>query len=326
MTESEIAEKLYAEASLEQTSYLRIKEKSASLLFSIYKEISLLLGIGILLFTSGIGMLVYVHRASLGHSLILSLIAGILLGCAAYCYPKREKYSPTKIQDKGMIFNSLLVIGCLSLASFIGYLQYQFSIFGTWNEVPFLILAMVYFAIAYRFDSIAVLSLGITSLASAIGIVITPTRLLQNNDFSSERLIYTGLLLGLLISFCAHYLYLKNIKQHFTFTYYHFCLHLLFIAALAGLINLSWWPLFLLITAALFYAGYKIAQQEKSFYFLLCTVLYGYFAAGYFMVKIMMLSNSLDMLLGQFLTLYFIGSSVWTIRFLIRQYKAYSLL
>jgi Predicted membrane protein (DUF2157) len=326
MIESDVADNSYKSGILSEVSYTKICEQVNRKGFSIFTEVSLLLYAGIILLSTGIGMLLYVNRDSLGHTLIIALISIMCLACAAYCYRKKINYTPLKTPDQGMAYTTALIVGCLSFASLMGYIQYQFSIFGERNELLFALLAILFFTLAYRFDSISILSLAITSLASVIGIVITPTELLQQNDFSSSTLLYSGLALGIVIAFAAVLLRTKNIKAHFTYTYFHFALHLVFIAALSGLFTQTYWVLFIALLALLGDAGFKIALQEKSFYFLLCTVIYSYIAAGFFIVKLFSLAGSLELLFAQLLFFYFVGSSILTIRFLIQQRKIYSTL
>jgi len=51
------------------------------------------------------------------------------------------------------------------LASFIGYLQYQYSAFGTHYGMATLIPMLALFLIAYYFDHLGILSLAIANLA-----------------------------------------------------------------------------------------------------------------------------------------------------------------
>src|ERR1700733_6710974 len=96
---------------------------------------------------------------------------------------------------------------------------------------------IVLFFSAYFFDHLGLLSLAITNLAAWLGITVTPMQILQANDFNSNSLIITGLLLGLFIMILSIATHKKNIKKHFAFTYANFGTHILFISCLAAMFN-----------------------------------------------------------------------------------------
>jgi hypothetical protein len=323
LKELEIAEKLYKEDVIGESSYQNIKTANSNRLFSIGIELRSILYIGILLLSTGLGILVYKNIDTIGHLAVLLFIALLSLGCYAYCYVKRMPYSNQKVPSPNILNDYILLLASLSFATFMGYLQYQYSAFGPHNEIAFLIPAIIFFTVAYYFDHIGILSMAITALAGFAGISISPIKLLESNDFSSDNIILTGLGLGILLVAIALILRKRNVKSHFTFTYFNFAIHLLFVSCLAGLFTFNAWFIFLLILALLVFVAGWYAFKERSFYFLLFTVLYAYIGISYVCIRgLVALDRSSDLII---LTgpLYFIATSILMIVFLVRISKKF---
>jgi len=150
-----------------------------------------------------------------------------------------------------------------------------------------------------------------------MGIAVTPMRILKEKNFDDQRLIYTGLVLGIILLLAAMASEKRNIKKHFEFTYNNFGTHILFIAGLAGLFLYQFfiiWFVFLLLIA---YYIYRQAMKKNSFYFLLLVALYTYVALSYVIIRIldkMGVYNMNSIYLG---LLYFILSAIALVRILI---------
>jgi len=317
----EIADKLMKEGALREASFLKIKSVYDGRLFSVGFELRTLLYAGIVLLSSGLGVLVYKNIDTIGHLAIILFIAAVSSVCLGYCYMKRQPYSNEKVVSEKTLNDYILLLGCLTFVTFTGYLQYQYAVFGTYNSISMLLPAILFFALAYLFDHIGVLSMAITCLAAFVGITITPTELLQKNDFSSEYIIFSGLALGALLIAAATILSNRNIKKHFKFSYFNFSTHLLFVSCLAGMFCLDTWLLFVLLLSLL--VGFSLwhANKDRSFYFLLFAVLYGYIGLTYLVFRgLFKIDNSLSLSLGY---LYVIGSSIGVIFFLISTGKKY---
>jgi hypothetical protein len=201
---------------------------------SVHWDLRTLLYTGILLVTTALGILVYENIDTIGHSIIITAIGILCAACFIYCYNKAKGYSPAKTESPGILYDYILLAGCLLLLSFIGYLQYQYNVFGNrWGLAVFIPMIILFFA-AYYFDHLGVLSIAITNLAAWLGITVTPAEILKENNFNDTRLIYTGIALGAGLIIFSVLTNRKNIKKHFAFTYKNFGAHILFIALLAG--------------------------------------------------------------------------------------------
>ena len=263
----------------------RIKNVELNKSFSLHWELKTLLYLGVLLLNIGLGYLIYQNIDTIGHVVIIGLISLICLVCFGYAARNVPSFSLNAIKSPTIYYDYAVLLGCLTFLIVEGYLQYQYTFFGTRYSLAAFIPTLLFFPVAYYFDNRGALSLAIVALGSWVGITVTPLELLNHNDFSSELLIYTGILLGILLCFIGYLSELKDIKKHFAFMYFNFGCHLFFIATLSGLFNLEQYLLFvpLIICGIVFFTWY--ARKIASFYFLLFAIIYGYIALTYLIIK-----------------------------------------
>lgn len=301
--------KLQAEGLISDESFNKIEHRRLHSLFSVHWEIKTLLYIGILLLTTGLGILVYKNIDTIGHQVILIFIALITIGCFVYCFKHKKPFNRGRILVPNPFFDYILLLGTISFMIFIGYLQYAYAVFGNHYGMVTFIPMLVLFYIAYEFDHIGILNIAIANLALWMGISVTPKQLLASGTFNNDIVIYTYLAFSFLLLSAAWVTQKFIFKEHFKFSYQHYGVHVCFIALLAGYFfnyNSSFfmiWMLGLLVLAVLVF---RDAFKHKSFYFLLLTILYSYFAISCLVVRTLMaLPDS-----GIFLILfYFIGSA-----------------
>lgn len=274
-------------------------------------ELQTLLYIGVLLFTTGAGILIYKNIDSIGHQVIMAILAAMTVGCFYYSFKVSPPFSFAKIDHESPFFQYVVLAGALLFLILEGYIQFQFQIFGEKYDLAAIIPSVLFFYLSYRFDHVGVLSLAITGLGAWLGITVTPLDLLDSNDFSSERIIYTGLGLGIFLGAVGYFLNQRSIKPHFTFTYLNFSLHLLFISALSGLFVSDWKIVYVILLAGFATASFVYAKREVSFYFLIVMVLYSYVAVTYLVFN--WLDGETMISLGFY---YFIFSCIGLILFL----------
>lgn len=283
----------------EQLAAIDAHEQSKPM--SVFWELRTILYLGVLLLTSGIGILIYLNIDTIGHQAILALI---LLSCAAcfyYGYKNRLPYSHEEVKYESPFFDYIILLGSILFGIFVAYFQYQYSIFGTHYGLATLFPTIIFFFCAYFFDHKGVLSLAISGLAAWIGLSVAPMQLLEGNDFSSFRIVASAIVLGILIATFAYYSEIKNIKKHFTFSYNNFAINMLSVATLAALFefDLKFLSFFLLVGICIYYIRYAIKHQ--SFLFLLLSVIYGYIGFTYaFFNTIGSFDNELAVLIGFF--------------------------
>ena len=275
---------------------------------SVHWDLRSVLYLGVLLVTTAIGILIYKNIDTIGHDVLLIVIAVLVFICFAYCFKRSNGYQHTKLNVSAIWPDYILLAGCLLLLTLVGFAQFQYNFFGNrWGLALFIPMVLLFIS-AYYFDHIGVLSLAITNLAAWAGIAITPAAILQQNDFNEERIMFTGLVLGVFLFAISVLSQSKNIKAHFAFTYKNFGIHLFFIFLLAILFyyDLFYLITFLVLTVATFFSV-KNSIQESSFYFLVITILYFYIGLSYVAVRLLAI-NSMGDFYG--VILYFIFSGI----------------
>ncbi len=315
----DLFEKLHAEGLISDALLQKVKATQKNRLFSLHWEITTILYLGVLLLTTGLGILVYKNIDGIGHQAVLLFIALISAAGFVYCFRKKLPFSTGKVPSPNIAFDYILLLACLSFITFIGYLQYQYHFLGERFGLVTFIPMVVLFFVAYFFDHLGILSLAITNLCAWAGIIVTPLDILKDNDFNSNTIIVTGLILGAGLIGTAILADKRQIKSHFAFTYTNFGMHILFISTLAGMfqfenIYLLW---FLLLTGIAFYF-YKEALRTKSFYLLLVLTLYLYAGLSYVVISVLFKTLNADIGGVYLACMYFIGSGVGLILFLIR--------
>ncbi len=263
----------------------RLKNAELNKPFSLHWELKTLLYLGVVLLNIGLGYLIYQHIDTIGHAVIIGVISLICLACFGYSAKKAAPFTLNALKSPTIYYDYALLLGCLTFLTVEGYLQYQYTFFGTRYGLAAFIPTLLFFPVAYYFDHRGALSLGIVALAAWLGISIAPLDVLSRNDFSNQPIVYTGVLLGIVLCFMGYLSELKDIKKHFAFTYFNFGSHLFFITALTALFNFNqeWLFTFILILGVAFFIFY--AQKTMSFYFLLLAVVYAYIGLTYLIIK-----------------------------------------
>ncbi|HSH67543.1 MAG TPA: DUF2157 domain-containing protein [Bacteroidia bacterium] len=300
----------------EQSTAIALYESTKPM--SVHWELRTILYLGILLLTSGISILVYLNIDTIGHQAILMLIAIACMTCFYFVYRKRLPYTHVVTKHPSPFFDYIVLLGCLLFGTFIGYIQFQYNLFGLHYGIAVLIPTLLYFSCAYLFDHKGVLTLGITGLAAWAGLTVTPLQLLERNDFSSIRVILTAIGLGLLLVASSNYFNKKNIKKHFGFSYNNFAANILFIATLSALFSEPLKPLSFLFLAVICFYYIQYAIHQQSFLFLLLSVIYGYIGLTYAFFSIVSLDSGGAFSFGLF---YVMASGVGIVYFLMNYKK-----
>lgn len=304
---------VYKEGHIDANQFARIRAAEAEQLFSIHWELRTILYLGILLLSSGIGILVYINIDTIGHQAILAAIAAACAGCFYFAFKHKLPYQNEKIVHTSPFFDYVVLLGCLLFALFVGYFQYQYSPFGEHYGILVFIPTVLSFFMAYRFDHKGVLSIGITGLAGTFGLSVSPRQLIEQNDFSDLSVVFTAFSLGILLGVWAWYSDLKNIKRHFSFTYHNFTLNIMCIAALAALFDQDLKLISLLALAGICIYFIRYAFEQKSYLFFLLSILYGYIGLTYFAFYLLSMIDNISegtFLLGM---LYVIASAIGVI-------------
>ena len=208
-----VFEQLHSEGLISDISFAKIKTKQEHPMLSVYWEIKTLLYLGVLLLSGGLGILVYKNIDTIGHQVILIFIGLVCSACFFHCFKNKKAFSINRVSAPNSLFNYILLLACCTFIILIGYLQYQYQLFGNRYGLASFFPMVVLFFSAYYFDHLGVLSMAIVNLAGWLGITVTPISVLTANDFDSSRIIFTGLFLGVLLIVAGWGTIQKNIKK-----------------------------------------------------------------------------------------------------------------
>jgi hypothetical protein len=298
--------------------YLSYKSKN---IFSLNSELLTFLYISVLLFTSGIGIVIYQNIDSIGHIAILLANFILMAACFYFCFKKAKGYSNNEVIFDNQLYDYVLLTGSILAGIFLSYINYQYQIFGKSYEWVSLLSAILFFTIAYYFDNKTVLSLGITSLIAFIGISLTPKEVFDNQFFDNLVLIYSGVLLSVVLVVWMKYSIKNNIKKHFQFLYATFAQHLAGICIISGLLSDHWY-IFIVLSAVFVYYFYKESYLYIATSTFVFTLVYGYI---YFNIVLYRLMDFIDfseiyLFIGYLAPLFYIGSIVLFIK-LVRNFN-----
>ncbi|MBP4139752.1 DUF2157 domain-containing protein [Flavobacterium geliluteum] len=284
-------------------------------IFSLHAELKFFLYLSVLLFTSGIGILIYQNIDTIGHIVILAILLVVIVGCFYYCFKNSKGFQKTETIFDSPVLEYLVLAATILTCIFIGYLQFQYEAFGTHYGLATLIPTLISFFCAYYFDNKSVLTIAITGLAAYVGISATPQDLLRNNFYTSQNLTYSAILLGGILIVWTIYSSKIALKTHFKLLYLTFALHLISIASISGLTdyhNNSLWMLFVVVLAGSAYYFYKISYELKAISLYVFMIIYAYIGFNIVVFRIFEFVNFSDiwMLFILILPVYFIGSIV----------------
>lgn len=270
-----LTQKLFEKELISAEQFEEIKVYRTKNIFSVNAELLFLLYLSVILFTSGVGVFVYKNIDSIGHLAILTLNFILMVVCFFLCFKKAKGYSNAEISFENPIYDYVLLTGSLLACIFLGYVNYQYHLFGTDYRWVSLLTAVLCFAIAYYFDSRTVLSMAITALTAFVGITLTPKTLIGNEIYNNLSLMYSGVLLGIALVLWAEFSQQNNIKKHFHFVYASLTLHLVGISIIAGLLHDQWYVfVFFAVGFVLYFL--KLSYRLHSTSIFVFTLIYGY--------------------------------------------------
>ncbi len=286
---------------------------------SLHHELRAALYAGILLLTGGLGLLIYEHYDQIGDLTIIGGMAGLCVAAFVYAWRNRPPLTSEPARNKSAFGDYALLAACLLFLSLEGYAQYRFNLFGTRYGLATFLPAILFLALAYRFDHRGVLGMGLTALASWVGVTVRPLELRLKTNFFDEPTVWAAIGLSLVLIGAALLLEKRRIKPHFTYTILVMAGNLLLIALLAGVFNFEgrrWLyagPLF-----ATCVAFDWLARREQVFFYRLMGVVYGYIGITY-----LLFFHLLDGLNypTEIYLIYFVASGAAAVTYLTKSYK-----
>ncbi|GAA3743478.1 hypothetical protein GCM10022422_29390 [Flavobacterium ginsengisoli] len=327
--DEQATQSLFEKNLITENQFREIKEYRDLSIFSLNAELKLFLYLSVILFTSGIGILIYENIDSIGHIAILSLLLIVIAVCFFYCFKHSKGFQKEETTFEHPVLEYLVLAGNILTCIFIGYLQFQYKPFGEHYGLATLVPTIVSFFCAYYFDNRSVLTIAITGLAAYIGLSVTPQDLLKSNDFyASQNLSYSAIALSVLLILWVVYSRRISLKTHFGLIFLTFALHIASIASIANMTSYDTiaWMLFTLILAGSTYYFYRTSYDYKAMSLYVFMIVYAYIGANIFLFRIFENIDFSDIweLFVFLLPAYFIGSIVLFIKLIKNFHKEIS--
>jgi hypothetical protein len=224
-------------------------------LVSLRAELNTLLYAGVLLAVSGIGLFLKVNHDRIGPTAIASLLAAASAGCILFVFRRSPPFSWGAAASTHVAADYVLLLGVLLAGSDLAYLETQFRFLGPDWPYHLLVLSVIAFAAAYRFDSRVALSLALSSFAAWRGLSTRfPFEPVLAGRWSDGRI--NALLCGGLFLAAAVFSARAKRKAHFEGVFAGFGWLFLFGGLLSGAFDPGGnWPLW---AAAAFFAAVAV--------------------------------------------------------------------
>lgn len=305
--EESLTQKLFDKQLITSDQFQKVKNYRSFGIFSLHNELLFLVYLSIILFTSGIGTLIYKNIDTIGHTIILAIILILTAVCFYFCFKKSTGFQRGIVLFQNPIYDYLVLLATILSCTFVGYLQFQYDIFGADYSLTTIVCAITAFFSAYYFDNKSALTIGITALAATIGITVTPKTLLNNDIYNDATLSYYGLVLGILLIVWTFYSTQINLKRHFNLVFNTYALHLMFISCIAGLLD-DYWLVFVFIFSGVAFYFFKNSIKTHSTFNFVFTLIYSYIGFNIILFK---LFEFID--LGELSTLIIMGTPFYLI-------------
>ena len=236
------------------------------LLVSLRFEIRTLLYIGVLLLTSGVGLLVKEHHREIGPWAIAVAIGLAAAGCLFWVGRTAAPFSWGEVPSPNVAFDYVLLLGLLLFASDLAYIEVQFTLLGANWAHHLLVVGIVYLVAAYLWDSRTILGLALTTLAAWRGVSISLASAWKSQP---DDLRENALVLGVVYVAAAALSVWLGRKAHFEAVFANAGLVLVLGALMSGALdNATAWPIWLavllVVAGVVMWHGFRL---DRSLYF-----------------------------------------------------------
>ena len=229
--------------------------------FSVFLELNAALYLGVLAIAAGLGWTVHDHFENAGDFLIIVSLSAIFGACLFYCFTR---------DARAFAFDYVLYLGCLTFAVLVGYVEFRFQLLEANWDGWLLASAILYFALAYRFDNRFVLSLALSTLAGWFGVRFSTWRVI---DVSVRNLM---LMYGALVGMAGVALHRARIRPHFLDAYLHVAANAILAALVSGTILWNADPIWITGLVVAVAATVALGAYFQRFAFVVYGCVYGY--------------------------------------------------
>lgn len=243
-------DRLRADGVLAEAPAVLLARVARGELVSVRAEIRSALYLGVLLLVSGAGLFLRANVERLGPVAIASLVGVAALLCLAWAWRRSVAFSWGASASPHAAFDYVLLLGALLAAADLGYVESQARLLGPAWPWHLLVVAVLYAALAYRFDSRMLLSLALTSFAAWRGIALSVARA-SLGPGDAARLRGEALATGVLFAVVGLVSARAGRKAHFEDVWVNGGLLLVLGGLLSGVFGArETWPLWLLALLA----------------------------------------------------------------------------
>lgn len=264
-----INDELFQRNLISDNQFVFLESIRTNKIISVNFELRLILYLGILLFTGGVGYFAYENMSSIGHlSIMILLCISIIVGF--YFIKKRAKpYSNFEVTISHLYFDYILILVSLLIITLFTYVQVYFDLVELLINSTSFISAALFFYMAYRYDNRALLSMAITVLSAAVGLTISPVSWVKSFELSSHSFYGVSIFFGSILILIGYLSYTKEIKKHFRFTYQNFGLLLFFFGCISAIFDSNFELLFALfsLVSSIFVSYFAWIKKEFLFFF-----------------------------------------------------------
>jgi hypothetical protein len=265
---------LHAEGVTDDATTARALARDGGQVFSVHTELRATLYAGVLLVTSGVGMILARHLDRIGP---LGIVAAIALAALACAVPALRARRAGRVP--GTAAEYLLLLAALLASADLAYAERQFTLLGPLWSWHLLLLAGVHAAVAYAFASPLVLAASLTALAGWFGVGGTLGDALHFGRSTPE--------LGGRALACAALIVAWRLADRrarpgtrFTDVFDHFAANLAFWGAIAWCLESPWLYAGLPLLAALAYVSVRRGLDTRREAFLVYGVVYAAIGLG----------------------------------------------
>jgi|GEM_PF-1279649 len=305
---------------LEANDAQALQKQQANLPPNLFLELNLLLYGSILAFLSGLGTIIYYHIDKTGHLVLMALLFAASAWGYRFCMSTYPAYAHARQVTPSHTAPYVLLLAYLLFSAGVGYVVYQFQLFGNDHTLPSLLIGLAGVVTAYRFDDERTLSLGLTGIAAAFGFSLFRWQILTEAQWMNPSVWATGFFLGVLFTIAGWWLAGKQIKPHFENVYANLAAWLMLLSNFLLLFELDE-PvsiLFLVFAVLVLAAFFKYSQRLKSVPLYCLTLIGSVLTMGAGLTRISWISELLIML-----GLYFVLGAIVLTAYFIIHYKKY---
>lgn len=255
--------------------FLRVARRD---LVSVRFELRALLYAGVLLAVSGVGLFLKENQDRIGPVAIASLLAAAAAGCLLFVLHRSPPFTWNASGESHVAVDYLLLLAVLLFGSDLAYVESRFRFLGADWAYHLLVVSVIAFAAAYRFDSRVVLSLGLSSFAAWRGL---STRLPLESLFGGRQgeVRANALACGMLFLTGAFVSVRAKRKAHFEPVFAAFGWLLLFGGLLSGVFeDGANWPLWVIAACGAAAAVIAFARRFRRLFDFTVGVIAGYLA------------------------------------------------